>query len=95
MNNLKSVQELVNTLCLLEMYFLPEFFDIMVHVTMHLVREVQLYGPICFQRMYLFEQYMKVLKSYVRKGNNTEGCMVDCFVSNEAPYFCIKYIENQ
>lgn len=46
---LTQIQEdLVVTLCLLEQYFLPSFFDIMVHLTVHLVREVQLCGTVCF-----------------------------------------------
>ncbi|KAL5576886.1 hypothetical protein UlMin_018585 [Ulmus minor] len=37
-NTLDSIQEeLVTTLCLLEMYFLPAFFDVMVHLTVHLI----------------------------------------------------------
>ena len=33
-------------LCQLEMYFPPSFFDIMVHLIVHLVREIKLCGPI-------------------------------------------------
>ena len=32
--------------CQLEMYFPPSFFDIMVHLIVHLVRETRLCGPI-------------------------------------------------
>ena len=32
-------------LCQLEMYFTPSFFDIMVHLIVHLVREIRLCGP--------------------------------------------------
>ena len=32
-------------LCQLEMYFPPSFFDIMVHLIVHLVREIRLCGP--------------------------------------------------
>ncbi|RVW75827.1 hypothetical protein CK203_055115 [Vitis vinifera] len=35
----KLQNELVVTLCLLEKYFPPSFFDIMIHLTVHLVRE--------------------------------------------------------
>ena len=35
-------------LCQLEMYFSPSFFDIMIHLIVHLVREIQLCGPIFF-----------------------------------------------
>ena len=33
-------------ICQLEMYFPPAFFDIMVHLVVHLVREIRLCGPI-------------------------------------------------
>ena len=33
-------------LCQLEMYFPPTFFDIMVHLIVHLVREIKCCGPI-------------------------------------------------
>ncbi|XP_042387612.1 uncharacterized protein LOC121979689 [Zingiber officinale] len=61
----KLQSDLIVTLCLLEQYFPPSFFDIMLHLTVHLVREVQLCGPVYFRWMYPFERCMKVLKSYV------------------------------
>ncbi|KAL6349375.1 hypothetical protein AAG906_034031 [Vitis piasezkii] len=42
----KLQNDLVVTLCLLEKYFPPSFFDIMLHLTVHLVREVRLCGPV-------------------------------------------------
>ncbi|RVW67500.1 hypothetical protein CK203_063103 [Vitis vinifera] len=47
--------EVVVTLCLFEKYFPPSFFDIMVHLTVHLVREVRLCGPVYLRWMYPFE----------------------------------------
>jgi len=38
--------EVVIILCQLEMYFPPAFFDIMVHLIIHLVREIKCCGPI-------------------------------------------------
>ena len=38
--------EVVIILCQFEMYFPPSFFDIMVHLIVHLVREIKLCGPI-------------------------------------------------
>ncbi|CAL9005354.1 unnamed protein product, partial [Prunus brigantina] len=61
----KLEEDVVVTLCLLEKYFPPSFFDIMVHLVVHLVREVPLCGPVYFRWMYPFERYMKVLKGYV------------------------------
>jgi hypothetical protein len=34
------------TLCFLEMYFLPAFFDDSVHFTAHLIKEIKLLGPV-------------------------------------------------
>ena len=53
---LDSLQmDIVVTLCLLEQYFPQSFFDIMVHLTVHLVREVKLGGPVYMRWMYPFE----------------------------------------
>ena len=57
--------EIVVTLCLFEKYFPPSFFDIMVHLTVHLIREMRLCGPVYFKWMNPFERFMKVLKGYV------------------------------
>ena len=56
---------LVNSLCLLEKYFLPAFFDIMIHLPVHLVGSVKLCGPVYLRWKYPFEREMKILKDYV------------------------------
>jgi len=42
-------------LCQLKIYFPPSFFQIMVHLIFHLVRESQYCSPIYLRRMYLVE----------------------------------------
>jgi hypothetical protein len=43
---LKSLEKRhYETLCFLEMYFPPDFFDISVHFTTHLIKEKKLLGP--------------------------------------------------
>ena len=42
-------------LCQLEMYFPPSFFDIMVHLLVHLVREIRICGPVYLWWMYPIE----------------------------------------
>ena len=44
------------TLSNLEKIFPPAFFDIMVHLTIHLAREAQIAGPVQFRWMYPFER---------------------------------------
>ena len=41
------------TLCMLEKVFPPSFFDIMSHLIVHLVEEVEICGPVHTRWMYL------------------------------------------
>nr|KAJ0191488.1 hypothetical protein LSAT_V11C800436090 [Lactuca sativa] len=72
----KLQSDIVLTLCLLEKYF-PLFFDVMIHLMVHLVREVRLCGPIHFRWMYPFKRYVKTLKGYVRNHHRPEGFIVE------------------
>ena len=44
--------EVVIIMCQLEMYFPPSFFDIMVHLNVHQVREIKCCGPVYLRWMY-------------------------------------------
>jgi hypothetical protein len=44
------------TLCFLVMYFSPAFFDISVHFTTHLIKEIKLLGPVFLHQMYVYER---------------------------------------
>ena len=46
----------VVTLCKMEQIFPPSFFTVMVHLVIHLVREVRLGGPVTFRWMYPIER---------------------------------------
>ncbi|GKD87021.1 putative transposon, En/Spm-like protein [Tanacetum coccineum] len=83
--------ELVVTLCLLEKFFPLSFFDIMIHLTVHLTREVKLCGPICFRWMYPFERCMKVIKGHVRNRNRPEGCIAEETIVEETIEFFSEY----
>ncbi|GJX35344.1 hypothetical protein Tco_0246901 [Tanacetum coccineum] len=87
----KMQAELVVTLCLLEKFFPPSFFDIMIHLTVHLTREVKLCGPICFRWMYPFERCMKVIKGHVRNRNKPEGCIAEETITEETIEFFREY----
>ena len=50
------------TMCLMEIWFPPSFFDIMVHLPIHLVRQVKLCGPIANAWCYPVERHLNVLK---------------------------------
>ncbi|KAI5316530.1 hypothetical protein L3X38_036237 [Prunus dulcis] len=90
----KLEEDVVVTLCLLEKYFPPSFFDIMVHLVVHLVREVRLCGPVYFRWMYPFERYMKVLKGYVQNRTRPEGCIAERYIAEEAVEFCTQHLSD-
>ncbi|KAL5563421.1 hypothetical protein UlMin_033168 [Ulmus minor] len=87
-------EEVVVTLCLLEKYFPPAFFDVMVHLIVHLPQEIKLCGPVWLRWMYPMERYMKILKSYVRNRSRPEGCIIECYVVEEAVEFFSEYLES-
>ncbi|CAJ2651409.1 unnamed protein product [Trifolium pratense] len=79
-------------LCQLEMYFPPSFFDIMVHLIVHLVREIRLCGPIYLRWMYPIERYMKILKGYTKNPHRPEASIVERYIAEEAIEFCSNYL---
>ncbi|KAL0550133.1 hypothetical protein IC582_014633 [Cucumis melo] len=92
-SELDALQEdIVMTLCNLEKYFSSSFYTIMVHLVVHLVREVKLCGPLYLRWMYSFERYMKVLKSYVCNRNRSEGFIVEAQICEEVVEFCSEFL---
>jgi len=85
-------KEVVLTLCHLEMYFPPSFFDVMVHLVVHLVREIKICGPVFLRYMYPFERFMGILKSYVRTRFRPEGSIVEGYSTEEVVEFCTNYM---
>jgi len=53
------------TLCLLEATFPPTFFDLMVHLTAHLAKEIFYLGPSYLHQMFPYERFYGFLKSLV------------------------------
>jgi rubrerythrin len=89
----KTQKDVVKILCNLELIFPPAFFDIMVHLVLHLPEEAILGGPVYMRWMYPFERYMKKLKAYVRNKAKPEGSIAEGYVADEALTFCSMYLE--
>ncbi|CAK8543900.1 unnamed protein product [Lathyrus sativus] len=86
--------EIADILCQLEMIFPPSFFDIMVHLPIHLVNEVRLGGPVQFRWMYPTERNLCKLKSYVRNRAHPEGSIAEAYLAEEALTFCSRYLHD-
>jgi hypothetical protein len=57
--NFSSLEaDVAESMALLEMEFPPSFFDIMMHLSYHLVHELDICGPVTTRWMYPVERYM-------------------------------------
>jgi hypothetical protein len=82
------------TLCRLEMIFPPAFFDIMMHLPVHLAEEARLGGPVCYRWMYLVERYLRTLKGYVKNKAHPEGSIAEGYRAEECLTFCSRFFDN-
>nr|XP_048326798.1 uncharacterized protein LOC107423378 [Ziziphus jujuba var. spinosa] len=82
-SDLDMLQEgIILTLCKLERIFPPAFFDIMVHLAVHLPYEAKMAGPVHTRWMYPFE----------RNKAHPEGSIAEGYVVNEALTYCSMYL---
>jgi hypothetical protein len=64
------------TLCLLQATIPPSFFDLMLHPTAHLAREIWFLGPSYLHQMFPYERFYGFLKSLVHNRSFPEGAIV-------------------
>ncbi|XP_060672435.1 uncharacterized protein LOC132803435 [Ziziphus jujuba] len=82
-DELDMLQEgIILTLCKLERIFPPAFFDIMVHLAVHLPYEAKMAGPVHTRWMYPFE----------RNKAHPEGSIAEGYVVDEALTYCSMYL---
>ena len=74
------------------MYFPPSFFDIMVHLIVHLVREIKICGHVFLRWMYPIERCMKIFKGYVKNPYRPEASIIERYITKEAIEFCTMYM---
>ncbi|XP_043694159.1 uncharacterized protein LOC122644850 [Telopea speciosissima] len=76
-------QSVVVSMCNLERYFPPGFFDVMVHLIVHLANEASLAGPVHYRWMYPIERFLKQLKDHVRNNSRPEGSIAEGYIVEE------------
>ncbi|XP_050104669.1 uncharacterized protein LOC126584276 [Malus sylvestris] len=82
------------TLCQLEKIFPPAFFDVMMHLPVHLAEEAAIAGPVPYRWMYPIEQYLQTLKRYVRNMGHPEGSIAEAYLVDECLSFCSLYLRD-
>ncbi|GKC37635.1 hypothetical protein Tco_1050019, partial [Tanacetum coccineum] len=90
----KAKKQSISIMIELEKIFPPAFFDIMIHVAIHLPDEAILGGPLRYRWMFPFERYMKKLKNYVQNKAKPEGSIAEGYVAEEALTFCSRYLKD-
>ena len=90
LNRLKV--EIVVILCKLEKLFPPAFFDVMVHLAIHLPEEALLRGPVHYGWMYPVERRLGYLKSTVRNKARPEGSIAEGYIVDECLIFCSRFL---
>ncbi|KAF5443124.1 hypothetical protein F2P56_035712 [Juglans regia] len=94
-NRLLQLQiDIVTILCKLEMIFPPSFFDVMVHLAVHLPREAKLGGPVQYRWMYPFKRYLGKFKRYVKNKARPEGSIAEAYIHIECLTFCSMYLKD-
>jgi hypothetical protein len=60
--------DVVQCIVSFELVFPPSFFDIMTHLLVHLVKEINILGPMFLHNMFPLERFMGVLKNMFTSG---------------------------
>jgi len=74
------------------MFFPQSLFDIIVHLVVHLVREIILCGSVYMRWMYPVERYIKILKGYVKNQCCPKASIIERYISEEYIEFCSEYL---
>ncbi|XP_015698788.1 uncharacterized protein LOC102716551 [Oryza brachyantha] len=91
----KLQAEIAKTISVLETIFLPSFFDIMVHLMVHLPAQAQMAGPVHFRNMYPIERYLMRCKGYIRTKSHPEGSIAKGYLFDESLTFCSRYLQGE
>ncbi|XP_061990536.1 uncharacterized protein LOC133708965 [Rosa rugosa] len=87
-------RDIVVILCKLEQIFPPAFFDIMIHLAVHLPHEAKIAGPVGYRWMFPIERKLGDLQDYVRNRARPEGSIAEGYIAEESLTFCSMYLND-
>jgi hypothetical protein len=64
----------------------------MMHLLVHLVKEISILGPVFLHNMFLFERFLGVLKKYVHNRARPEGSISKGYLTEEVIEFCVDFV---
>src|SRR3954465_5361835 len=93
---LKRLQEeIVLILCELEIYFPPSFFDIMVHLLIHVAEDIVQLGSAFLRSVVSFERKNGHIKKVVRNRFYPDASIAEFFLTEECISFCTNYLNTE
>lgn len=85
-------EEIIVILNELEMYFRSAFFDVMVHLCVHIVDDIIDLGPSFLHNMMPFERMNEIIKGFVRNMSCLDGSIVQGYLTKECISFCENFL---
>jgi hypothetical protein len=61
----------------------------------HLMDQILTLGPLYFHSIFLYEQFLAVLKAYVQNRAHPEGCIMDGYTTEEVVVYCTDYVKDE
>ncbi|MCO5570704.1 hypothetical protein L7F22_024431 [Adiantum nelumboides] len=86
-------RDYIELLWLMEKELPTSFFDIQVHVLIHIVDEIETAGVVSTHWMFWVERFMGALKGLVRQRARPEGSMSEGWGLGECMYYIADYLE--
>jgi hypothetical protein len=86
---------MIEIVCMPEMCFPPSFFDMQEHLMIHLVDQILTLGLLYLHSIFLYKQFLAVLKACVRNRAHPEGSVMECYTTKEVVEWCIDYIKDR
>ncbi|KAK9265670.1 hypothetical protein L1049_007444 [Liquidambar formosana] len=81
-------------LCKLEQVFPLSFFNVMMHLSIHLAYEVKVASPVHYRWMYPVERSLRTYKRYVCNRAHVEGSIAEANISEECMMFFSWYLDD-
>ncbi len=87
-------EDVAISLSMLEWKFSKTFFDVVSHLTLHIIEEPDICGPVHTRWMYPIERTMKVFKGYVCNRSRPEASMAKGYILDKTIGLVIEYLQD-
>ena len=90
----KLKRDIPHILCKLEKIFPPAFFEVMVHLVVHLPNETLLRGSVQYEWMYPIERRLGTLKNFLRNRAMPKGSTEEAYLESETLAFWERFMDD-